>query len=167
MDTITEHADELAIRASWVVPAPRPAVYAIVSDFERLAVHFPRLAHSARITARDGNRLVVEVRAASFGRLFPGARITIHAELQPGCGYRCETVNHTFGTTGREALELGDDPGGTRIAYTYRVRVRPGWLRPLYAWLVRRLALPYWKRNYLDPLARLALQRGHEGTPRA
>lgn len=160
MDSITEQSDELAIRAIWVIPAPRASVYTVASDFERFPLYFPKLAHSARVASRSGNQMVVDVEAASFGRFFPTVRITIHAELLPGVGYRCSTFNHTFGTTGREELLLTDAPEGTQIAYTYFVKVRRRWLRPLYGWLVRRFALSYWKRHYLEPLTRLA--RNHE-----
>jgi hypothetical protein len=160
LDSITEQSDELAIRAIWVIPAPRRSVYAIASDFERFPSYFPKLARSARVTSRSGDQMVLEVEAASFGRFFPTVRITIHAELLPGVGYRCSTFNHTFGTTGREEFILSDAPEGTQISYTYFVKVRRAWLRPLYGWLVRRFASSYWKRHYLDPLTQLA--RNHE-----
>lgn len=162
MDSITEQSDELAVRAIWVIPAPRAAVYAVASDFERFPLHFPKLAHSSHVTARQGDRLVIEVEAASFGRWFPSVRVTINAELLPGAGYRCSTLNHTFNTTGREELLLTDAPQGTQITYTYLVRVRRKWLRPLYGWLVRRFAMSYWKRHYLDPLTRLAQDHERE-----
>lgn len=167
MDSITEQSDELAIRAIWVIAAPRPSVYAIASDFERFPFYFPKLARSARVTSRSGDRMVIEVEAASFGRGFPTVRITIDVEFLPGTGYRCATLNHTFGTTGREELLLADAPQGTRISYTYFVKVRRRWLRPLYGWLVRRFALPYWKRHYLDPLTRLARDHGREAISKA
>lgn len=160
MDSITERSDELAIRANWVIPAPRLSVYAVASDFEKFPLFFPKLARSACVTSRRSDQLTIEVEAASFGRFFPNVRITIHAELLPGIGYRCSTFNHTFGTTGREEFVLTDAPQGTLISYTYIVRVRRRWLCPLYGWLVRRFALPYWKRHYLDPLTQLA--RNHE-----
>lgn len=167
MDSITEQSDELAIRAIWVIPASRPSVYAVASDFERFPSHFPKLARSARVTSRSGDQMVIEVEAASFGRFFPAARITINVELLPGVGYRCSTFNHTFGTTGREAFILSDVPQGTQISYTYVVKVRRRWLRPLYGWLVRRLALSYWKRHYLDPLTQLARNHEREGLSKA
>ena len=157
MDSITEQSDELAIQAIWEIPAPRLSVYAVASDFEKFPLYFPKLARSASVTSRSLDQMIVEVEAASFGRFFPTVRITINVELLPGRGYRCSTINHTFGATGREELLLTDAPLGTLISYTYIVRVRRKWLRPLYGWLVRRFALSYWKRHYLDPLTQLAL----------
>ena len=160
MDSITEDSDEVAIRANWVVPVSRSSIYSVASDFERFASHFPKLARSTHVTSRTGQHLVVEAVAESFGRFFPSVRVTINAELLPDTGYRCSTHNHTFSTTGREELILSDAPAGTQIAYTYIVKVRRRWLRPLYGWLVRQFGLPYWKRNYLDPMTHLA--RNHE-----
>ena len=151
-DTITDISDGIRIRSRWFVPASRASVYAVVSDFERLPQHFPKVARSTKIISRDGNRLVIEAEAGSFGRFFPSVRVTIQAELLPGLGYRCSTFNRTFRTTGEEELLLSDAVGGTEIAYTYAVKLRHRWLRPLYAWLVRSLGLRFWKRAYLDPL---------------
>ncbi len=151
-DSIADSPDGFRIQSRWLVPASRASVYAVVSDFERLPQHFPRVARSTKVVSRDGNRLVIDAEAASFGRFFPVVRITINAELLPGVGYRCSTHNRTFNTTGEEELLLSDAPGGTEIAYSYAVTVRRRWLRPLYAWLVRRIGLRFWKRAYLEPL---------------
>ena len=156
MDHITEAADQLAITARWQIDAPRESVYAIASDFKAMPTHFPKLAHSVSILSHTGDHLNIEVVSASFGRIFPRAKISIHAELLPGYGYRASTFNRTFTTTGKEQLLLQDSGSGTEIEYTYIVTVRRKRLRPLYGWLVRTLALPYWKKCYLQPLTRLA-----------
>jgi hypothetical protein len=160
IDTISDSSDGFRIESRWFVPASRRSVYAVASDFERLPQHFPRIARSTKIISRDGNRLVIDAEAASFGRFFPVVRITINAELLPGVGYRCSTFNRTFNTAGEEELLLSDAPGGTEITYSYAVKLRHKRLRPVYAWLVRRLALRFWKRCYLEPL--IAHCRNHE-----
>ena len=142
------------------MPAPRRSVYAVASDFERLPQHFPRIARSTKVISRDSNGLVVDVVAASFGRFFPVVRMTINVELLPEAGYRCSTYNRTFNTTGEEELLLSDAPGGTEINYSYAVKLRHRWLRPVYAWLVRRFGLRFWKRAYLEPL--IAHCRDHD-----
>ena len=152
MDSISDSADGIRVQSRWFVPASRGLVYKVVSDFERLPQHFPRVARSTKVISRDGNRLVIEAAAASFGRFFPVVRVTIKAELLPGVGYRCATFNHTFQTTGEEELLLSDVPGGTEITYSYAVKLRHHWLRPVYSWLVRRIGLRFWKRAYLEPL---------------
>lgn len=162
-ESISDSSDGFRIQSRWFVPASRRSVYAVASDFERLPQHFPRIARSAKVISRDGNRLVVDVEAASFGRFFPAVRVTIHAELLPEAGYRCSTYNRTFNTTGEEELLLSDAPGGTEIAYSYAVKVRHRWLRPVYAWLVRRFGLPFWKRAYLEPLMARCREHDKEG----
>lgn len=147
--------DVVAVRGEWLVRAERAAVYAIVSDFERMPQHFPKVARAMRLIERSGDELKLEAEAASFGTPFPPVRIELIATLLPGRGYRCTTRNLTFGTTGDEELLLADDPHGTRIHYTYFVRVRRRWLRPPYAWLVATFGLPFWKRSVVDRLEAL------------
>ena len=159
VDSISDSPDGIRILSRWFVPAPRGSVYAVVSDFERLPQHFPRVARSTKVISRDGNRLEIDAEAASFGRFFPVVRVTIKAELLPGVGYRCSTFNRTFKTTGEEELLLSDVAGGTEIAYSYAVKLRYRWLRPVFSWLVRRLGLRFWKRAYLEPL--IAHCQGH------
>jgi hypothetical protein len=151
-DHIEDSSDGFRIQSRWLIPASRSSVYAVVSDFERLPERFPRVARSTKVIFRDGNRLVVDAEAASFGRFFPVVKVTIKAELLPGVGYRCSTFNHTFKTTGEEELLLSDVGEGTEIRYTYTVRLRYRWLRPGYSWLIRRIGLRFWKRAYLEPL---------------
>jgi hypothetical protein len=152
-------SDKLVVSGSWVVKADRDKVYAVISDFERMPERFPRIARSMRILRRDGNRLTIEAEAASFGRIFPQVRVAMVAELLPGEGYRCSTHNLTFNTNGEEQLLLVDDPGGTRIEYTYIIAVRNRWMKPIYAWLTRTFGMPYWKRAFVDRLVPLVTER--------
>ena len=144
--------DTVTVEAQWLIPVPREAVYAIVSDFERLSEHFPKLAHQVRVLSRNGEQLNVEVQAASFGRFFPKVWISMSVTLQPLFGYRCQTFNRTFKTTGKEELLLYDAGSDTRINYIYVVTVKYAWLKPLYELLVRQFALPYWQKAYLIPM---------------
>jgi len=100
--------------------------------------------------------LKIDAETASFGRIFPRVKVSIDAELFPGHGYRASTFNRTFSTTGKEQLLLHESDSGTEIEYTYIVTVKRKWLRPLYGWLVRTFGLRYWKKCYLQPLAKLA-----------
>jgi len=152
-------ANVVAVHGDWLVRADRESVYAIVSDFERMPEHFPKVARAMRLVDRDGDVLTLEAESASFGSLFPSARIEMTATLLPALGYRCTTHNLTFDTTGDEELLLVDDPEGTRINYTYFVTVRHRRLKPLYAWMVSTFALPYWKRSFVDPLESLVETR--------
>ena len=73
-----------------------------------------------------------------------------------GSPLRSSTTSARFRTS---RLLLVDDPEGTRIKYTYFVTVRRRWLKPLYAWMVSTLALPFWKRSFVDPLESLVEAR--------
>lgn len=145
----------VVVRGDWLVRANRESVYAIVSDFERMPEHFPKIARSIRLVKRDGDVLTLEAEAGSFASWLPSAKIELTATLLPGQGYRCTTRNLTFNTTGDEELLLVDHPDGTRINYTYFVTVRRRWFKPLFAWMVRVFGLPFWKRSFVDPLESL------------
>lgn len=140
------------VRGSWLIRAKRDVIYEIISDFESMPRNFPRVAHSIKVISREGERVNFEAAAASFGRWFPKVRINVSAELLPDKGYRCKTHNLSFNTTGEEELLLVDDPNGTRIEYAYFVTVRNRRWAPLFAWLVRVLGLPFWKRSIVDRL---------------
>jgi len=148
-------SDMVAVHGDWLVHADRAAVYAIVSDFERMPQHFPKIARSIKLVKREGDVLTLEAQAGSFASWLPSARIELTATLLPGLGYRCTTRNLTFNTTGDEELLLTDDPEGTRIMYTYFVTVRRRWIKPLFAWMVSAFGLPFWKRSFIDPLESL------------
>lgn len=147
--------EKIAVKGDWMIPAKREDVYSIVSDWEKMPEHFPRVAKSVKIIEKNGTRLKVQSVAASFARFFPDVKINIQVELLPGRGYRCQTHNTTFNTTGEEELLLVDDPEGTRVQYTYFVTVHNRiWRRP-YAWLVKTFGLPFWKRAFIDRLPQL------------
>jgi len=68
-------SDVVAVHGDWLVRADREAVYAIVSDFERMPEHFPKVARSMNLVEREGDVLTLEAEAASFGSLFPAVKI--------------------------------------------------------------------------------------------
>lgn len=149
----------VAVRGDWLVRADRASVYAIVSDFERMPEHFPKIARAITLVRRDGNVLTLQAEAGSFASWLPTAKIELTATLIPDQGYRCTTRNISLNTAGDEELRLVDDPEGTRIQYTYFVTVRRRWLKPLFAWLVTTFGLPFWERSFIDPLKALVESR--------
>jgi len=152
-------SDIVAVHGDWLVRTDRASVYEIVSDFERMPEHFPKIARAMKLVKREGDVLTLEAESASFASFLPTARIEMTATLLPGEGYRCTTHNLTFNTTGDEELLLVDDPEGTRIKYTYFVTVKRRWMRPAFAWMVEKVALPFWKRSFVDPLESLVAAR--------
>ena len=55
------------LKSSWIIKAPRNSIYNIVSDFESMPKNFPAVAHSMKIISKNGNNLVIEAVAKSFG----------------------------------------------------------------------------------------------------
>ena len=153
--------DTVAVKGNWLIRAPREDLYAIFSNWEKMPEHFPQVAKKVDILEQNGTHLKVQAIAGSFASFLPGAKITIDVELLPGRGYRCQTHNTTFNTTGEEKLLLVDDPAGTRIQYTYFVTVRNRKWRSLYAWLVKTFGLPFWKRAVIDRLPQLIANPQH------
>lgn len=149
---------KVAVKGNWLIRAKREDVYRIVSNWEKMPEHFPRVAKAVTVLERQGTHLRVQSIAASFAPFLPGAKVNIDVDLLPGRGYRCKTFNTTFNTTGEEELLLVDDPEGTRIQYTYFVTVRNRKWTQLYAWLVKTFGLPFWKRAFIDQLSLLLKQ---------
>jgi hypothetical protein len=71
----------IAVRGDWLVHADRESVYAIVSDFERMPKHFPKIARAMNLVERAGDVLTLEAEAASFGSLSRRSR----SRLRPRC----------------------------------------------------------------------------------
>lgn len=144
--------EKVEVTGNWLIKAKRSDIYNIISNWEKMPENFPKIAKSMKIIEKNDNYLKVEAIAASFGKLFPEVKINIDVELLPDRGYRCQTFNTSFKTTGEEELLLLDDPEGTIIQYTYFVTVHnPRW-RGLFAWMVKTFGLPFWKRSFIDRL---------------
>ena len=140
---------QILLRGSWVIRAPRDAVYAIMSDFESMPDHFPEVAQSLRIIEKTGNRLTISAEAKSFGTVFP---VAMRTELLPPEGYISDNVNEKLGIVGHEEFLMEEIPQGTRINYSYLVTINRVCLRlvarPLLGWYAMR----FWRRAVIDRL---------------
>ena len=149
----------VAVHGDWLVRADRASVYAIVSDFERMPEHFPKIARSIRLAKRDGDVLTLEAEAGSFASRLPSAKIeltatcfrvkAIAAPPTTSRSIRPETRSCCSSTTRRARVSTD----------TYFVTVRRRWFKPLFAWMVSAFGLPFWKRSFVDPLESL-VERG-------
>ena len=144
--------EKVEVVGNWLIKAKREEVYKIVSNCEKMPENFPKIAKSINVIEKNDTKLKVEAVAASFGRFFPKVKINIDVELLPNRGYRCQTFNTTFNTTGEEELLLLDDPEGTMVKYTYFLTIRNKRWKRLYVWLVKTFGLPFWKRAFIDRL---------------
>lgn len=144
--------EKVEVVGNWLIKAKREEVYKIVSNWEKIPENFPKIAKSMTVIEKNDTKLKVEAVAASFGRFFPKVKINIDVELLPNRGYRCQTFNTTFNTTGEEELLLLDDPEGTMVKYTYFLTIHNKRWKRLYVWLVKTFGLPFWKRAFIDRL---------------
>ena len=114
-----------------------------MSDFEKMPQRFPKVAQSMRILNRDGNRLELLAEAKSFGKVFPVKMVT---ELRPPLGYVSDNVNEKLGTSGHEEFLMEEVAGGTRINYSYVVKIDRLWLRLVAGPLLKWYAMRFWRR---------------------
>jgi carbon monoxide dehydrogenase subunit G len=139
---------KIILKKSWVIRAPREAVYAIVSDFENVPTYFPKVAQSLRILKKDGDTLTIEAKAKTFGRIFT---VQMRTRLRPPIGYVSDNRSE-IGTSGHEEFLMEEIPEGTRIDYQYEVELQNPILRLLGGFLIGRYAMRYWERAVIDEL---------------
>lgn len=146
---------EILLRGSWMIRAPRDAVYKIMSDFERMPERFPKVAQSVTILEKIGNKLTILAEVKSFGRVYP---VMMRTELIPPEGYMSDNLNEKLGITGHEEFLMEEIPEGTRINYSYLVIIHRVWLRLLAKPLLNWYAMRFWKRAVIDRLEELLEQ---------
>ena len=149
------HRSTTHLEGHTFIRAPRAAVYRLMTDFDHLPAHFPKVAQSIRILSRDGDRFVAEART----RAFPGSGIFIvrmEGQLRPPFGF-VSTNTSSLGVE-HETFLMDEEPGGTRIHYINDVEIRSPFFRLFGAVLIKRLALWYWEQALIRPLA-AALER--------
>ena len=144
METIT-------LKGSWVIRAPRAKVHEVVTDFARMPERFPRVAKEVRIVSRDGDRLEIKAVARTFGR---NIGVRMHTKIRPNEGFVSDNVSE-MGTEGHEEFVLRDHPDGTRIDYTYEVRLKTRFWKLFAGPLIGRYALRFWEKHYIDRLRAL------------
>jgi len=143
---------QIELKGSWVISAPKEKIYSIVSDFEKMPEHFPKVAYSLKITKREGDTLYIDAKAKSFGMVIP---VKMKTTLLPGRGYISENQNDTLGHTGHEEFLLEEVPEGTKITYMYQLHIRNKFFalisKPLYDWY----ALKMWEKAFIGRLREL------------
>lgn len=149
---------EVALHATWLIKAPPKDVFDVMTDFEKIPDHFPKVAESVRITKREGNDLEMDVTIRSFGRRFP---VKMRTKILPGKGYISDNESPQFGTSGHEELLLSQDPAGTNIDYTYQVSIHKPWLRIIAKPLIGWYSMKYWEKAVIDELRKLVDRQGH------
>lgn len=140
------------LKSSWIIKAPRNSIYNIVSDFENMPKNFPAVAHSMKIISKNGNNLVIDAVAKSFGT--PLIPVTMKTTLIPEKGYISNNTNHKFKTTGHEEFLMEDTENGTRINYSYEYDLSKANIilriiaKPLFGWF----SMWYWERVFINKI---------------
>jgi hypothetical protein len=143
---------EITLHKEWVVKASLDDVFAVMTDFEKIPAHFPKVAESVRIEKREGDNLEMEATVRSFGRSFP---VKMRTRILPQRGFVSDNESPQFGTSGHEELLLSTHPEGTSISYTYQVSIHKTWLRIVATPLIRWYSMKYWEKAVIDELKKM------------
>lgn len=141
--------DKISLQAQWMIQAPLPAVFNIMTDFEHWPEYFPKVAQSLQVVGREGNTLHLEASVKSFGQKFP---VHMKTEILPGKGFMSDNESPKFGTSGHEELLLSERPEGTMIEYHYQVTIHKRWLRLVAQPLIGWFSMKYWEKAVIDEL---------------
>ena len=137
---------KIHLKGSWIIKAPREEVYKIMSDFENMPKHFPAVAQSLRIIKREGNNLTIEAKAKTFGLVIS---VQMETQLRPPFGY---VSDNNIGTSGHEEFLMEEVPEGTKINYTYDVKLKNPIFRIFGGFLIRWYAMRFWEHAVIDKL---------------
>jgi|GEM_PF-175017 len=147
----------ITLRKQWVIKAPVDAVCHIVTDFEHMPEHFPKIAKSIQVLKREGNHVDMEATVKSFGRAF---KVNMHTEILLGKGFISDNDSYQFGTSGHEELFLSAHPEGTLVDYTYQVSIHKAWLRVIATPLIKWYAMKAWEKAFIDELKKMVESDG-------
>ncbi len=139
------------LKGSWVIRAPKEEIYKIISDFENMPKYFPSVAESIHITEKKGNHQKMSAKVKSFGRVFD---VKMQTELFPNIGFKSNNES-SLGTSGSEEFLMDDVKEGTRITYTYALKIHRPLLRVIGTPLIKWFSMWSWKRAFIDKLRKI------------
>lgn len=143
---------EITLHKQWVIKARIEDVFKIMTDFEKLPEHFPKVAESVQVNKRDGNNLEMEATVKSFGKKF---KVKMKTQILPAKGFISDNDSYQFGTSGHEELLLSEHPEGTLIDYTYQVSIHKMWLRIVAIPLIKWYSMKAWEKAVIDELKKM------------
>jgi carbon monoxide dehydrogenase subunit G len=143
---------DITLHKQWVIKAPIEEVAPILTDFENMPKHFPKVAESVDIKKRDGNNLEIEATVKSFGKRF---QVKMKTQILPGKGFISDNDSYQFGTSGHEELLLSEHPKGTLVDYTYQVSIHKKWLRIVATPLIKWYSMKAWEKAVIDELRKI------------
>jgi carbon monoxide dehydrogenase subunit G len=140
---------DITLHAKWIIKAPQAEVFAIMTDFEKWPLYFPKVADSIQVTKHEGNNLEINATVKSFGQKFP---VKMKFQIIPEKGYISDNESPEFGTSGHEELLLSPHQEGTLINYTYQVTIHKRWLRIVAQPLIGWFSMRFWQKAVIDEL---------------
>ncbi len=140
---------QIHLQNSWLIKAPIEEVFKIITDFEKMPKHFPKVSEKITITKRKGNNLEIDAQVKSFGTTFP---VKMKTTIIPQKGFISDNQSPKFGTSGHEELLLESVNGGTKVHYIYEVDIHKRWLRIIAKPLIGWFAMKAWEKAYINRL---------------
>jgi len=140
---------KIYLKNSWMIKAPIQKVFDIITDFEKMPKHFPKVSEKVTITKRKGNNLEIDAQVKSFGTTFP---VKMKTTIIPQKGFISDNQSPKFGTSGHEELLLESVNGGTKVHYIYEVDIHKRWLRIIAKPLIGWFAMKAWEKAYINRL---------------
>lgn len=140
----------ICLQGSWVVKASMAKIYEIVSDFENANKYFPKVAHSLKITKREGNHLEIDAQSKTFGLKF---NVKMKTELIPPKGFK--SINESALAIEDETFLMEEISGGTKINYVNSVTLKNNFLKLFSRIIIGKPALRFWEKAYINELRKL------------
>lgn len=137
----------ILLAGTWVIDAPLQRLYEIVTDFEHAHNYFPLVAHSLKITAKDGNHLSIDAVSKTFGIPF---HVKMETHVLPGKGFT--SINTSILAIEQESFLMEEVSTGTKITYRNEVEIKNNILQLFGKILIGKPALLFWKHAYIDRL---------------
>jgi hypothetical protein len=141
----------IILEGSWIINAPLPRIYEIVTDFENAPNYFPLVAQSLKIINKKGNNLSIDAVSKTFGIPF---HVLMDTQLLPNIGFK--SINSSALAIEKESFMMEEISTGTKINYRNEVQIKNNILQIFGKILIGKPALLFWKFAYIDRLQKLA-----------
>jgi len=141
------------LSGSWIVKAPLPQIYKIVTDFENAHKYFPIVASRLKITQKNGHHLSIDAVSKTFGIPF---HVLMETELIPNRGFK--SINTSLLAIENESFLMEKVSTGTRIIYRNEVQIKNNLLQLFAKILIGKPALLFWKFAYINRIEKLTKQ---------
>lgn len=139
------------LAGTWVISAPLPRIYEIVTDFEHASTYFPLVANSLKIINKKGNYLTIDAVSKTFGIPF---HVLMETQLFPNKGFT--SINTSTLAIEHESFLMEEISTGTKITYRNEVQIKNNVFQLFAKMLIGKPALLFWKYAYIDRLQKLA-----------